>query len=273
MAQSAHGAGVVPHTEIDTSVAHSARVYDYWLGGKDNYAADRELAEAIMRVIPGMRDMARANRAFLGRAVRYLVRETGVRQFLDIGTGLPTAGNTHEVAQGIDPQCRVLYVDNDPIVLVHARALMTSHTEGRTDFIQADLRDPRAILAHPTLSATLDLTQPVGLMLVAILMLVTDDDDPHGVVSTLLDALPAGSHLALTHATADFDAAAPIAAVAAAAHSGITLVPRTQAEVTRFFDGLEPVEPGVTPVLGWRPEKPVPDLNAAYYWAGIGRKG
>jgi len=259
--------------EIDTSVAHPARVYDYWLGGKDNFPADRALGDAIMAAVPTIQTMARANRAFLSRAVRYLADAAGIRQFLDIGTGIPTAGNTHEVAQAAAPEARVVYVDNDPIVLAHARALMTSHHAGATAFIQADLREPKAILASPTLTATLDLGLPVALMLVAVLMYFRDEDDPQAMVATLVDALPSGSYLTITNPTADFNAEAMAGAVAAAEHGGITLVPRSRAETEAFFIGLDLVEPGVVPVLAWRPDDGVPvDPHAAYYYAGVGRK-
>jgi len=261
--------------EINTNVAHPARVYDYWLGGKDNFPADRALAEHIMQAIPTMRAMAQANRAFLSRAVRYLAGEAGVRQFLDIGTGIPTSPNVHEVAQAVAPDARVVYVDNDPIVLAHARALMASQNVGETAFILADLRQPQAILDHPTLKATLDLTQPVALMMVAVLMYFrdTEDPNPYGMAATLLDRLPSGSYLAVTHPTADFDPQAMAGAVAAAEQASVTLVPRSQAETEAFFTGLELVEPGVVPVLAWRPDdQPPTDPHSAYYWAGIGRK-
>ncbi len=260
--------------EVNTSVAHPARVYDYWLGGKDNFPADREVAEAILQVIPTMRDMAQANRAFQTRAARYLAREAGLRQFLDIGTGIPTSPNVHEVVQEVAPDARVVYVDNDPLVIAHARALMTGNG-GETAFILADLREPEAILADPELLQTLDPSHPVALMLVAILMYFRDVEDPYGIVARLLDGLPSGSYLALTHPTADFDAAAMAGAVAAAEHSGITLVPRSRAEVEGFFTGagLDLVEPGVVPVVAWRPDdQPPTDPHSAYYWAGIGRK-
>jgi trans-aconitate methyltransferase len=257
--------------EINTNVAHPARVYDYWLGGKDNFPADHALAEAILGAVPIMRAMAWANRAFLGRAVRYLARDAGIRQFLDIGTGIPTAGNTHEVAQQVAPDARVLYVDNDPIVLAHARALMTSHVAGQTAFIAADLRQPEAILGDPALAATLDLARPVAVMLVAILMFLPDAEDPYGIVARLLEALPSGSCLAISHPTADFDPPAMAGAVAASKRSGIALVPRARAEVEAFFKGLELVDPGVVPVGAWRPDREgeVEPLNI---YAGVGRK-
>ncbi len=262
-----------PLSHIDTSVAHSARVYDYWLGGKDNFAADRALGDAMVQAIPNLPTMARANREFLARAVRYLAAEGGVRQFLDIGTGIPTAGNVHEVAQEVAPESRVLYVDHDPIVLAHARALMTSTSQGQTEFIMADLRDPDGILTDPALAKTLDIEQPVGLILVGILMYFRDSENPQGMVSTLFDALPSGSYMAITHPTAHFDPPAFEAASAAAAHAGITLVSRSKAEIEHFFSGLEIVEPGVVPVLAWHPDgEPPEDPNAAYYWAGVARK-
>jgi hypothetical protein len=260
--------------DINTDVAHPARVYDYWLGGKDNFPADRALAEHIMEAIPTMRTMAAANRAFLSRAVRYLAEEAGIRQFLDIGTGIPTSPNVHEVAQAVAPDARVVYVDNDPIVLAHARALLTSQEAGETSFIGADLRQPKSILDHPTLTSTLDLSQPVAVMLVAVLMYFRDSDNPNPfeMVATLLEAMPSGSYLVITQPTADFNAEAMGGAVAAAEQSGVTLVPRSQAETEEFFTGLDVVDPGVTPVLSWRPEEPPADPKSAYYWAGIARK-
>lgn len=266
--------GMDQPVEIDPSVANSARVYDYWLGGKDNYPVDRALGDAIAAQIPTIRSMAKANRAFMRRAVDHLVREVGIRQFLDIGTGLPAQGNVHEVSQAIAPDSRVVYVDNDPIVLAHARALLTSHSAGRTAFIGADIRRPAAILDDPALRMTLDLDQPVALMLVAILMLVSDADDAYGNVSALIGSLPSGSHVVVSHPTADFNADAMAGVVAASARSGLTFVPRDRAGIEAFFGGLELLEPGVVPVLEWRPElwPPVRDPRNAYYWAGVARK-
>ncbi|MEU9132769.1 SAM-dependent methyltransferase [Kitasatospora sp. NPDC048540] len=259
--------------EIETSLPHSARMYDYWLGGKTNFPADRALGEAFEQAIPSIRTMARENRAFLGRSVRYLVREAGIRQFLDIGTGIPTEGNTHEVAQAEAVDSRVVYVDNDPIVLAHARALMVSGVAGRTAYLHADLREPERILSHPALTGTLDVTRPVGLMLVAILMLLEDEDDPWGKVRKLLDALPAGSHVAITHPSADFNPEAMGQVVAAAQQGRLTLVPRTREQVAEFFGDWELIEPGVVPVMGWHPDgAPPADPQAAYYWAGVARK-
>ncbi len=259
---------------INAGIAHPARVYDYFLGGKDNFAADRALGDALTAQIPSAPYSARANRAFLGRAVRYLVNERGIRQFLDIGTGIPSAGNTHEVAQALAPDTRALYVDNDPIVLAHARALMSSHPAGATAFIQADAREPGKILADPALRETLDLAEPVALMLLSILPFFRDNEDPQGIVSTLLDALPSGSYLTISHITADFIKPEQAAnAVAAGQHSGVTYVPRTQAEIAAFFSGLDLVEPGVVPILAWHPDDGEPvDPHAASHYAGMARK-
>jgi O-methyltransferase involved in polyketide biosynthesis len=270
------GTGTDPELspEINTNVAHSARVYDYWLGGKDNFPADRELAELMIQAIPNMRAMAAANRAFLSRAVRYLVGEAGIRQFLDLGTGIPTSPNVHEIAQATASDTRVVYVDNDPIVLAHARALLTSQEAGETAFIMADLRQPESILDHPTLTATLDLRQPVAVLAVGVLMYFRDSDrpNPFEMVATMLAPMPSGSYLALTTPTPDFNPEETAKAVAAAEAAGITLVPRSKAEVERFFTGLELVDPGVAPMLAWRPDEPPADPESAYYWAGVARK-
>jgi hypothetical protein len=259
--------------EIKTGKAHPARVYDYMIGGKDNFAADRALADAVTAAMPSAPFMARANRAFLGRVVRYLAKEAGIRQFLDIGTGIPAAGNTHEVAQAVAAESRVVYVDNDPIVLVHARALMTSDVVGATAFIQADLREPDKILADPALHRTLDLGEPVALMLVAILMYLRDEENPRGIVSALLDALPSGSYLTISHPSADFSPEEAAGAVAASERSGISFTTRTQAEVAAFYTGLEVIDPGVVPVLAWRPDGAAPtDPRAVYYYGAVGRK-
>ncbi|MFI6079085.1 SAM-dependent methyltransferase [Actinoplanes sp. NPDC051343] len=251
---------------------HSARIYDYWLGGKDNFAVDRAVGEAMIQAIPGMRFMAAENRKFVHRAARELVVQQGIRQFLDVGTGIPTRPNLHEVAQGISPQARVVYVDNDPIVLVHARALMLSTPEGRSEYVSADLRQPESILSDPTVKDTLDLSEPVGLTLIAILMLLGDDDDPWGKVTELRDALPSGSCLAITHPTADFAPAEVEQAVAAATGAGMTLVARSEHDVLRFFGDWDLLEPGLVPVSAWRPDEPVGEPRAAYYWAGVARK-
>jgi hypothetical protein len=258
---------------IDTSVAHSARAYDYWLGGRTHYQADRDLGDAIMDAVPTMKFMARANRSFLKRAVTHLAGEAGISQFLDVGTGIPGPGNVHEVAQAINPAARVQYVDNDPIVLAHATPLLAGTRFGDTDFLLADLRNPQRIVDHVAATTTIDLSQPVALLLVAILMFFRDDEDPYAMAATLLDALPSGSYLVVSHPTADFNPEEMAAAVAAAGYAGVTLAPRDEAGVKRFFAGTELVDPGVVPVLDWRPEDGrAPNPRAAYYYAGIGRK-
>lgn len=259
---------------IDTSVAHPARRYNYWLGGKDNFAADRASADAIAAAWPSAPVAARENRRFLGRAVRFLAGEAGIRQFLDIGTGLPTAGNTHEVAQAIAPTARVVYVDNDPMVMVHARALLTSAPEGATAYLEADLRDPGHILDHPDLRATLDLTQPVGLMLVAVLHFVHGEGAALPIVRELLAALPRGSYLVASNATKDFlppQIAEVYNRMLAAGQTDIW--PRTRGEFGALFDGLDLVEPGVVAAHEWRPDDPDPSLTPAdvSVYAAVGR--
>ena len=271
------GRDVPPSTEVappgvNINVPHSARIYDYWLGGKDNFAVDRAVGEAMIHAIPGMRYMAGENRKFVHRAARDLVAKEGIRQFLDIGTGIPTRPNLHEIAQSIAPETRVVYVDNDPIVLVHARALMMSTDEGRSEYISADLRDARSILDDPLLMQTLDLGQPIGLTLIAILMLLADEDDPWASVDALRDAMPSGSCLAVTHPTADFNPVEVNAAVATATGAGMTLVARDRTAVQRFFGDWELLEPGLVPVSAWRPDAPAENPEAAYYWAGVARK-
>jgi SAM-dependent methyltransferase len=268
----ATGAQELP-SEINTHVPQSARVYDYWLGGKDHFPADRALGDAIAQALPTIRTQVRAQRAFLARAVRYLARDAGVRQFLDIGTGVPSAGNVHEVAQEIDPETRVLYVDNDPIVLAHARALMAGNAKGRVAFIQADLRQPEAILADPAVARTLDLAQPVGLVLVGIMHHLRDDDDPRRIVATLMDALAPGSHLVLSQSTPDFDPEAMAALAAASEQGGIANVPRSLADTEPFFAGLELVEPGLVPMATWRPDPGAgQDPRSVYAYGGVARK-
>jgi len=257
---------------VSLTVPHSARIYDYWLGGKDNFAVDRAVGDAMIKAIPGMRYMARQNRKFVHRVARDLVAKEGIRQFLDIGTGIPTRPNLHDVAQQIAPESRVVYVDNDPIVLVHARALMTSTDQGRSEYVSADLRDPESILHDPVLAGTLDLGQPIGLTLIAVLMLLADDDDPWAKVAALRAAMPSGSCLAITHPTADFAPDEVDSAVAAATGAGMTLVPRTREAVARFFGDWEPLDPGLVAVSGWRPDEPADNPDAAYYWAGVARK-
>jgi hypothetical protein len=258
---------------LDTGTAHVARVYDYWLGGKDNFEADRAYGDELERRVPAIRTAARMNRLFLGRAVRHLVADAGIRQFLDIGTGLPTADNTHQVAQAIAPESRVVYTDNDPLVLAHARALLTSSAEGRTAYIDADVRDPAAILHAAELSDTLDLTRPVAVLLIAVLHLVTDDAIAYPAIRTIVDALPSGSYLAITHATGDFSPQDQVDAANATnrAHN-VDFRFRDHAEVGRFFDGLELVEPGIVPVAEWQPDGgPAPSRQDSNIWAGLAR--
>ena len=240
---------------IDTTKPHPARMYDYYLGGKDHCAVDRETAEKAMASWRSVRTAVRENRAFLGRAVRYLVAEAGIRQFLDIGTGLPSANNVHEVAQGLAPECRVVYVDNDPIVLAHARALLTSTPQGRTAYIEADLREPEKILSDPLTRATLDFTQPVALMLVGILHFVPDEDSPAQIVGTLLDALPSGSYLAASHGAPEYNPEGAAAWTRTYRDSGVPFQLRTADEFTGLaFTGLTMVEPGLVVVSDWRPD-------------------
>jgi hypothetical protein len=244
--------GETERLTFDTTVAHSARVHDYWLGGKDHFAADRAAGDAVIEAYPGIVESVRANRAFLARVVRFLAAEAGIRQFLDIGTGIPTANNTHEVAQSVAPDCRVVYVDYDPVVLAHARALLVGSPEGATDYIDADLRDPQAILNQA--AQTLDFSRPVAVMLIAIMHLIGDDAEPYKIVSQLTGAMPSGSYLALSQVASDIQAEQ----MAEAARRYNRLAHETQrhrnrAEVTRFFDGLSLVEPGVVPVQEWRP--------------------
>jgi hypothetical protein len=237
---------------FDTGIAHSARVYDYWLGGRENYAADREAGDQMVEALPNIRAGVRANRAFLRRAVQYLAREAGIRQFLDIGTGLPTSENTHQVAQQIAPESRIVYVDNDPIVLAHARALLTSAPEGATAYIEADARDTARILDEA--AATLDFSQPVAIMALLVLQYVPDEDGPHQIISRLLDAVPPASYLTISDTTTDIDTervtdgTARLNSRLGPARS----TPRPRAEIARYFDGLELVEPGLVPMPQWR---------------------
>jgi hypothetical protein len=238
---------------IDPTVAHPARRYNYWLGGKDNFAADRANGDAVEAAMPTIRLMAIENRRFLGRAARF-VAEQGVRQFLDIGTGIPAPGNTHEVVQAVDPTSKIVYADNDPIVLSHARALLTSAPAGSVAYLDADLREPQRILEHPELRSTLDLTQPVGLFLVAVLHFIREDEDPQGIVRTLLGALPAGSYVVASHATWEYTSAEAVAALQAANPDG-RFVPRDGKDFAALFAGLDLVEPGLASVAHWRAEE------------------
>ncbi|HUZ26142.1 MAG TPA: SAM-dependent methyltransferase [Streptosporangiaceae bacterium] len=277
MSEDPSGAGG-QQLDLQTDRPHPARVYDYLLGGKDNYAADRAAAEAGLKANPQSRIPPRQNRAFLRRAVRYLAQEAGISQFLDIGTGIPTSPNVHEIVQDANPRAKVVYVDNDPIVLAHARALLTSGPAGETAYIDADLRNVDAILGSPDLRKTLDLSQPVGLLLIAIMHFIGDSDDPYGLARRLLDRLPSGSYLALSHLTGDFDPAAWEAVAAVYRRSGVTMQVRSHAEVERFFVGTELVDPGVVSLPRWRPDPGdigapgQPGDAAVSVYGGVGRK-
>jgi hypothetical protein len=260
--------------EIDTSRPHPARVYDYSIGGKNHFAADRAMADKVFAVWPGVRTAGRENRAFLGRAVRYLAAEAGIRQFLDIGTGLPTTNNVHEVAQAVAPSSRVVYVDNDPLVLAHARALLRSTPEGRTAYIHADMRDPAAILSDAVTRDVLDFSQPIALMLVAILHYIPDEDKPGDIVATLLDALPPGSYLTASHQTGEHIPAEAGELHGISQESRIAFQLRDSDVFARLaFSGLEMVAPGVVLVSEWRPDHPGPRPTAAEVscYGGIAR--
>ncbi|WP_433378610.1 SAM-dependent methyltransferase [Actinoplanes sp. CA-142083] len=262
-------------SEIDATVAHPARRYNYWLGGKDHYAADRESGDQLERMFPKVRLGALANRALLRRATRFLAAEAGIRQFLDIGTGLPTADNTHEVAQSVAPESRVVYVDNDPMVMVHARALLTSSPEGRTSYIEADLNDPGAILADRTTRETLDFDQPIALMLIAVLHFIRGNGAAQPIVRELLEALPAGSFLVATHATSDFGTPEQQRLYQQLMDERKTDVwTRPRDEFAELFDGLELVAPGVVPASEWRPEPgaEIPERSDINVWTAVGRK-
>src|SRR5487761_864033 len=261
--------------EIDTSRPHPARIYDYGLGGKNHFAVDREVAEKAWAAMPTGRTAARENRAFLGRVVRYLAAEEGIRQFLDIGTGLPTTDNVHEAAQRVAPESRIVYVDNDPLVLAHARALLTSTPEGRTAYIPADLRDPASILADPATQEVLDLTQPVALILVAILHFVNDDDNPAEIVRTLLDALPSGSYLVASHLTGEHDPAAQTSTERAYRGARMPAQWRNSDVFAEMaFAGLDLVPPGIVLVSEWRPDSdgPRPAPHEVNFYGGVAKK-
>jgi hypothetical protein len=258
---------------FDASVSHHARGYNYLLGGKDHFAADRAYVDAVAAVYPGVVATARANRAFLGRAVRFLAGEAGLSQFLDIGTGIPAPGSTHEVAQEVRPDSRIVYVDNDPVVLSHARAFLVGREPGATDYLDADLRDPGFILREA--AKTLDFTRPVGLLLIAILHAIPDQGDPHRIVATLMDALPVGSYLTITHwVTDEADRKAEEEFVDVTREMSLQqYTARSQAEVARFFEGLDPVAPGLVPMQDWRPAPQDQAAEDLIPWVcGVGRK-
>ncbi|GAA0479804.1 SAM-dependent methyltransferase [Actinoplanes capillaceus] len=253
---------------------HPARRYNYWLGGKDNFQVDRDSGDSIAAAFPHIRTAARENRFFMQRAVEFLATEHGVRQFLDIGTGLPTSDNVHQIAQRIDPRSRVVYVDNDPLVISHARALLTSTEGGETAYIEADIHEPEAILNDPAARGPLDFNSPIALLLVAILHFIPDDDDPYGIVKRLVGALPPGSFLILSHATYDeFESTTISELNQVNARSPLPFRPRTKTEVANFFDGLNLLDPGIVSVSDWRPinpRRPTPAEAAGY--GAIGQK-
>jgi len=260
----------LPPRQIDTSVPHSARIWNYWLGGKDNYSIDRQVGEHVANLFPNIVDEARISRSFLRRAVRYLAAEVGIRQFIDVGTGLPTADNTHQIAQRVAPECRVVYVDNDPLVLVHARALLTSSPQGAAGYIDADVHDPATILAEA--AKALDFTQPIALIMNGIMGHVTDDDEAHSIVRQLLDGLPPGSYLTLSDGSDTSEAG--VESMKFYNQSGaIPYHLRSPKQIERFFDGLELVEPGALPRNRWRPDITPPESQTpSAGYGGVARK-
>lgn len=258
---------------VDAGVPNGARIYDYMLGGKDNYAADRAAAEAMIAANPGAPRTARANRAFLGRAVRFLAEEVGIRQFLDLGTGLPTQQNVHQVAQAVAPDARVVYVDYDPVVVVHGRALLA--TADAVDVVDGDLRRPDEILGHPDVGRLISFDQPLAVLLVAILHFISDEEDPAGIVARLRDAMAPGSYLVVSHTASESPDEVMAAAQQGFRSAGAPLTPRTRAEIQRFFAGFELVEPGLVEVAQWRPADPEPARPGKSPWVllgGVGRK-
>ncbi len=257
-------------SRLDTTTAHSARLWNYLLGGKDHFAVDRTAAERLLSVLPELSASARASRGFLHRAVRYLTQEVGIRQFLDIGTGLPSADNTHEVAQSIAPETRVVYVDNDPMVLAHARVLLTSTAEGAADFIEADLFDVDDIIQLA--SATIDMKEPIGVVLLDVLDYLPADDEAYAVMRRLVDAIPSGSHVMISHPTWEVNPSAVDRAIEVWNRLGRTpMCARTPEAIERFFAGLELLEPGVVPCSQWRPEADA-DTARVIHYAGVARK-
>jgi hypothetical protein len=263
--------GLPADSKLDTTVPHSARIWNYWLGGKDNFEVDRVAGDEVIAHIPDIPIGAKSERAFLKRVVRFLVEDAGIRQFLDVGTGLPSADNTHEVAQSLDPRCRVLYIDNDPLVMAHARALLSSTPEGTCDYVEADLREPGTILASAR--QTLDFSQPIGLMLLGVVNHLMDDDVAYGSVAQLVQAMPAGSYLVLTHSTAEIHGEPMLRVMRETTERGGTPIrARTKVELERFFDGLDLLEPGVVTCSRWRPD-PESDEPEVYLFGGVGRIG
>ena len=264
------GVTQLPHG-IDTSVPNPARVYDYWLGGKDNFEADRRAAEAGYRAFPGVLQSVRANRAFLARVIRYLVAEAGIRQFLDVGSGLPTARNTHEIAQEKAPEARVVYVDNDPVAVLHTRVMLRSSPEGSTGFHQADARDPGLILEHA--AATLDLREPVAVIMLGVLHFLPGDEQVAAITAAFAAAVAAGSHLAISHMASDIEPEAMAESARKMAENGITQsAVRSRAQVAGLFAGLDLLPPGVVPVSRWRPDTDAEAEAVTTLWGGVARK-
>jgi len=272
MTSSLPAPGSEPSPRIDATVSHSARIWNYWLGGKDHYPVDQEVGDQILGFVPELVRSARADRHFLARAVRYLTAEQGIRQFLDIGTGLPTVDNTHELAQRIAPESRIVYVDNDPLVLVHARALLASTPEGACDYIDADVHDPGAILRQA--SRTLDLGQPVAVMMLGIVNFIIDTSQAQQIVRQLVDGIAPGSFLVISHPTTEVDAVPMTEAVSFWNKQGSApMTLRTREELLRFFNGMELVEPGVVTCSRWRPDAvDVGEIVDVTHFSGVARK-
>jgi S-adenosyl methyltransferase len=275
--EGADSGSMFSHVDLRLGEAHSARMYDFYLGGKTNYSADREAAGRVAKAYPGIFVCARENRSFMHRATRVLALR-GIRQWLDIGTGIPTQPNLHEVAQQVAPEARVVYVDNDPIVLAHAQALLASSPQGRTSYIQADVNEPEAILDSPRLRETLDLSRPVALSLNALMHFVPDAGNPYGIVNRLMGALPSGSALALSHCTPDFDAATWEQVTRIYTNAGTVVQFRSRDEVEKFFTGLDLLDPGIAVGHRWRPDAPAdedaeePTDAQVSLWVGVGVK-
>jgi S-adenosyl methyltransferase len=261
-----------PSPEIDTTISHSARIWNFWLGGKDHYPVDQQVGEEILAFVPELVRSARADRYFLARAVRYLSGQESVRQFLDIGTGLPTVDNTHDIAQRMAPESRIVYVDNDPLVLVHARALLTSTPEGVTNYIDADVHEPETILREA--SRTLDFSQPIAIMMLGIVNFIMDTSEAQAIINRLVDGVPSGSFLVISHPTTEVDAEPMIEAVRYWNEQGSApMTLRTRDEMLRFFDRVDLLDPGVVSCPRWRPD--VMDIDEPVdvtHFAGVGRK-
>ncbi|MFG2026814.1 SAM-dependent methyltransferase [Streptomyces sp. NPDC048825] len=263
--------GTMRNPKLKTNVSHSARIWNYWLGGRDNYQIDQQVGDHILSFVPEISRSAVADRRFLARSVRFLAGEAGIRQFLDIGTGLPIVDNTHEVAQRVDPGCRIVYVDNDPIVLSHARALLTSTPEGATDYIDADVHAPDSILQGA--ARTLDFSRPVGITMLGILNFVLDNDEARSIVRRLMDAVPSGSHLVVSHPTSEVDGLAMAQAVHYWNTQGSApMTLRTREELLGLFDGFDLLEPGVVSCPRWRPDCPQEEIVDVTHFCGVARK-